>query len=374
MQRISVSHLQPGMILSRNIFSADGLLLLNAGSILNRNYINRLKRLDISSVYVDNSLLTDIEAPEIIQEETRVKAIATVKQSFNKLQTVCRIDIGQLQQVANRIVDETIQNRHTMVHLADIRTHDDYTFGHSVNVCVLAVVTGLHLGYHTDQLRTLALGAMLHDIGKLSVPLEILNKPGRLTEDEMSIMKQHSGYGFSILQQQTDYIPLLAAHIAFQHHEKYNGTGYPRHLKGDHIHEFARIVAIADVYDAITADRPYRKCLPAHKAYEWIMVLSGQHFDPYILSVFLSHIAAYPIGTFVRLTNGEIGVVTKVSPKLSTRPQLRILTDTSGQLLSRPVELEMLEHLTLFIDKVLTAEEIRSLEVQASDSRFFQVK
>ncbi|MEN6411863.1 MAG: HD-GYP domain-containing protein [Veillonellales bacterium] len=366
MQRISISHLKPGMTLSRNIFSADGLLLLNVGIKLTRNYISRLKKLGIASVYVDNPLLTDIEAPEIIQEETRVKAIATVKQSFSKLQTVCRIDIGELQQVANRIVDEAIQNRHTMVHLTDIRTHDDYTFGHSVNVCVLAVVTGLHLGYHTDQLRTLALGAMLHDVGKLSVPLEILNKPGRLTEDEMSIMKQHSGYGFSILQQQTDSIPLLAAHIAFQHHEKFNGTGYPRCLQGDDIHEFARIVAIADVYDALTADRPYRKCLPPHQAYEWIMVLTGQHFDPYILSVFLSHIAAYPVGTFVRLTSGEIGIVTKVLPKLSTRPQLRILTDSSGQFLSQPAELNMLEHLTLFIDKVLTDKEVYALQSQIS--------
>lgn len=363
MQKISLANLQPGMVVGRHIYGSDGLLLLNTGTVLNECFINRLKKIGVVSIYITNSYLDGIEIPEVIREETRQKAVTLIQKSFDNLKATARINVEQFGQAAKSIVDEIITNRQALVHLTDIRTYDNYTFGHSVNVCVLSTITGLQLGYSQPKLQTLALGALLHDAGKAFVPLEILNKPGRLTEDEMAVMRNHTEIGFDVLRKQIDQIPLLAAHVAFQHHEKQNGSGYPRGLDGDHIHDYAKIAAIADVYDAITADRPYRGRMSAHDAYDVVVALSDTHFDPAILSTFLGNIAIYPIGSFIALNTGEIAVVTDVVPKLPTRPILKVITDTDCKLLAQPYELDLTEKLTLFVTSVLSEKEIIDLKL-----------
>lgn len=363
MQKISLANLQPGMVVGRPIFSSDGVLLLNTGTVLTEDFITRLIKIGLGSIYIKNSLLDDIEVPEVIREETRQKAVSLMQTSFDNLKKTASINVEQFEQAAKSIVDEVITNRQALIHLTDIRTYDNYTFGHSVNVCVLSTVTGLQLGYTPAQLQTLALGALLHDVGKAFVPIEILNKPGRLTEDEMAEMRKHSEKGFDVLRKQIDQIPLLAAHIAFQHHEKQNGQGYPRGLDGDHIHEFAKIASIADVYDAITADRPYRGRMPAHDAYELIVALSDIQFDPDILTTFLGNIAIYPIGSFITLNTGEIAVVTDVLPKLPTRPIVKVITDAECQRLAQPYELDLTQKLTILVNSVLSEKEILDLKL-----------
>jgi putative nucleotidyltransferase with HDIG domain len=363
MQKISVQHLRPGMITARNIFTVDGVLLLNSDIMLCERYIDRLKQLGIMSVYIKNPLLKDINIPETIREETRVRATALVQKAFINLRRSARINIRQFKNAANCIVDEVITNRQALIHLTDVRTHDNYTFGHCVNVAVLSTITGLRLGYDRARLKTLAVGALLHDIGKAFVPLEILNKPDRLTSVEMEIMKQHSEIGFDILRHQTEYIPILAAHVAFQHHEKYNGSGYPRNLKGKDIHEYARIAAVADVYDAITSERSYRGAIAPHEAYEIVYSLSESHFDPEILHAFLSNIAIFPLGSFVTLNTGEIALVIKVVPQFPARPTVRVFADAAGNLLPEKRDIDLMEKLTLFISSVLTEKEICRLNV-----------
>ncbi|MDD4600889.1 Cyclic di-GMP phosphodiesterase [bioreactor metagenome] len=363
MLKISITNLQPGMVIGHHIYNSDGLLLLNAGTELNVTFIKRLEKVGIGSVYIKNSFMEDLEIPEAIREETRQKAVSLVQKSFRYLQVNARINVEQFEQAADCIVDEIVKNRPAMVHLTDIRTHDNYTFGHSVNVCVLSTITGLQLGYNQSQLRTLALGALLHDTGKALVPLEILNKPSRLTDAEMSIMRTHTEKGFDLLRKQADHIPLLASHVAFQHHEKHNGCGYPRGLTGDTIHEYAKITAIADVYDAVTADRPYRERMPAHEAYELAISLANTHFDPAILTSFLSNIAIYPIGSFIVLNTGEIALVTNTFPNLPTRPCVKVITDADGKRLADPYLLDLTEQLTLFVSSVLSEKEVIELKL-----------
>ncbi|NLP41540.1 MAG: HD-GYP domain-containing protein [Veillonellaceae bacterium] len=363
MQKMSLANLRPGMVVGRHIYGSDGRLLLNTGTVLTEAFINRLKKNGLGSIYIKNSYLDDIEIPEIIQEETRKKAVSLMQKSFDDLKSTASIKIEQFEQAAKSIVDEVITNRQALVHLTDIRTYDNYTFGHSVNVCILSTVTGLQLGYSKSKLQTLALGALLHDVGKAFVPLEILNKPSHLTDDEMAVMRKHTETGFNVLRKQIEQIPLLAAHVAFQHHEKQNGSGYPRGLDGDHIHEFAKIVSIADVYDAVTADRPYRSCMPAHDAYELVVALSDIHFDPDILTTFLGNIALYPIGSFIALNSGEIGVVTNVISKLPTRPIVKVITDTDCKLLAQPYELDLTAELTIVVDSVLSEKDLVDLKL-----------
>lgn len=364
MQRISISHAKPEMVTENNIYSADGRLLLRSGIKLTGSYIKRLHDLGVGSVYINNPYFEGVHIPEVLSEETRVKAIKTVQESFEYFRTTQKIDMKQFQVLTKSLLGEIIQNRDTMVHLIDIRTHDDYTFGHSVNVCVLSVMTGVGLGYDEGKLRELALGALMHDIGKMLVPPEILNKPTRFSGEEMDIMKSHAGLGYETLRNKHRLtIPLLSAHVAFQHHEKFDGSGYPRGLKGGEIQEYARIVAIADVYDAMISDRPYRRGMFPHEAYEFMMASSGTHFDPKILQVFFRNVAIYPLGSVVQLSSGEFGVVVKVSPELQTRPTVKLIAGSDGKALPEKKEIDLSGHLTTYVQRVLREEEVFSLGI-----------
>lgn len=367
MQKIHIINLEPNMVVARNIYSADGVLLLSADTVLNSQQIDRLQQFDLACIYIKNPFSETIvnsdiieTIPEVVREETRVQAVQIINASFRKLAATQQLDTGAAKNITDFLLDEVIKNRGAMIHLTDIRTRDSYTFGHSVNVCVLSTFTGIQLGYDIAQLKELGLGALLHDAGKMFVPKEILLKPGPLTGSETQLMEQHSEQGFNLLRKQSD-IPLLAAHIAYQHHEKYDGTGYSRGLSGKDIHEYARIVAIADVYDALTSDRPYKEsCLP-HEAYEIMMSLANTHFDPVILKHFLNHIALYPLGSIVQLNTGAIAIVSNVIPGLQTRPTLKILFDANNHRLDNGPEIDLTQNLTIFISKVFTPSEVFQL-------------
>ncbi|HWR42571.1 HD-GYP domain-containing protein [Sporomusa sp.] len=368
MQKVATVRLQPGMIVARNVFSIEGVLLLGTGTILNNAYIERLQQFDLTSVYIKNPF-TDQMAdsdiidtiPEVVREETRVQAVQVVHTAFQNLSATRQLDSQQFKETAGFLIDEVIKNRGAMIHLTDIRSRDGYTFGHSVNVCVLSTLTGVQLGYNILQLRELALGALLHDTGKMLIPKEILIKPGPLTAEERKVMEQHPDYGFDILRRQSE-IPLISSHVALQHHEKFDGGGYTRSLGGSDIHEYARIVAIADVYDAITSDRPYKEGSLPHEAYEIMMSLANTHFDPVILKTFLSQIAIYPLDSIVRLSSGEIALVTRVIPGLQTRPILKVIVDADGRRQKDGPEIDLTKHLTTFIDKIFTPAEILDLD------------
>ncbi len=371
MQKISAINLHPGMVLARNIFSTDGVLLLSADTVLNSAQIERLQQFNLTSVYVRNPFTDHINdsdiidtIPEVVREETRVQAVQVVHTAFQNLSANHELDTQPFKETADFLINEVIKNRGAMVHLTDIRALDGYTFGHSVNVCVLSTMTGVQMGYNIIQLKELALGALLHDTGKMLIPKEILVKPGPLTADERKVMEQHPDLGFDILRRQGE-IPLVSAHVAFQHHEKFNGKGYTRSLGGTDIHEYARIVAIADVYDAITSDRPYKEGSLPHEAYEIMMSLANTHFDPNLLRTFLNQIAIYPLDSIVRLTTGEIAVVIKVLPGMQTRPTLKVIFDTSGCRLEDGPEIDLTKHLTTFIDKIFTPSEVLELEAKS---------
>ena len=362
MQRVRVSQLTPGMITARNIIDAEGRMLLAADKVITESYIRRLQEIDVYSIYVRNPLFDDVEIPLILSEETRNTSLKTVKRAYEVLRNK-RPDVSfeALHDISRRIVSEVLRNRRALIHLTEIRTHDDYTFAHSVDVCGLAVLVASHMGYTEAKLQELAVGALLHDIGKTKVDPALLNKQTALDDAEMIVMRGHTMLGFDILRTCQGSMTLPSIHIALQHHEQYDGTGYPRGLGNDEIHEYSRIVAIADVYDAITSDRPYRKAMLPHEAYELMLVKGNQHFDPVILPIFLQRIAIYPVGTVVRLNNGDIGVVVSVPPDLPLRPTLRLILDKNRRLYPGKVTFDMQNHLTSFVDQVVDGQELLKL-------------
>lgn len=363
MQRITLARARPGMIIAKSIFSAEGGLLLAGGTILTAGYISRMRKLGIYSLYIGRPD-EEVEIPEALREKTRVMAVTKTKAIFDNLQTNQQVNVEAVRQVAASVVAELMNNKWAMVHLNDIRAYDDYTFGHSVNVCVLAVLTGIALGtMNRPRLEKLAMGALLHDVGKMMVPNKILNKPGKLNREEWKIMRRHSAYGFEILRARSQELSILSAHVALQHHEKFNGEGYPRGLRGTDIHEFARIVAVADVYDALTSDRAYNRALLPHQAYEILLAAENTHFDGEILQAFLERIAIYPVGCLVELNTGDIGMVVKVVPRLSARPTVRLLISGDGQRYSDKPEIDLLANPAIAISEVLAAEKLARVKL-----------
>ncbi len=363
MQKVSIANLQPGMITAHNVYNADGTVLIKADVEISIQNSKRLKQFGLGSIYIKNQLFDGIEFPELVTEDTRLRAIQVVQSAFVNFSKTQDVNIEPFKELANSIVDEIILNRDMLVQLVDTRTYDDYLYGHSVNVCILSVLTGLALEYNEGKLRELALGALLHDLGYLLIPTEIADKPGKLTPEEAGIIQQHTTKGFEALRKVYG-VSIPAAHIAFQHHENFDGTGYPRRLQGDEIHEYARIAKIADIFDALVADRKYRKAFLPHEAYELLMTLSNKFVDNKILEVFLGNIAIYPVGSVVKLNTGEFGIVTKVSRKMQARPIVRVITDKNGQLLHNAEEVDLTQQLTVFIEKLLKEQDVIELNKQ----------
>lgn len=235
--------------------------------------------------------------------------------------------------------------------LNDMLITDHYLYQHSVNVCIYTTMLGIAHGYDREDLLSLSMGSLLHDIGKTKVSPEILLKPGKLTVEEFDEIKKHPEHGFQILKEEPG-ISLRVAHCAFQHHERNNGSGYPRGIEGNEIHEFAKWISVADTYDAITSHRVYRSGKLPHEALEVLYTGAGSLYDTDKLILFRDKIAIYPIGTEVRLNTGVAGVIADLNKLLPSRPIVRILQNEGGESLTIPYEVDLSKNLSMTITEI----------------------
>lgn len=313
------------MVLAKTLYGSNGELLLTCGIILNQNYINSILRLKYPGVYINDDLSQDIEVFNVISDEMRIKAINSVKKVFVKTQfshqAYCEHDMNQL---IGNIVNELLLNKNMMINMIDLKCFDNYTYAHSVNVAVLSIIIGIAMDLNKNSLIKLGLGAIMHDIGKVFVDKNILNTPGALTDEEFTKIKTHSSLGFAYAKKQIR-LPSVSCQAIQDHHEKYDGSGYPNGKQKDKISLFGRIITISDVYDALTSERPYRKALTPSESMEYIMSGCGSLFDPAIVDIFIRKIAPYPIGTTVQLSNNWIGIVVENFESLCLRPTVRII-------------------------------------------------
>lgn len=360
MRRIRINDLTPGMEVGRSIFNSDGRTLLAANSILTESYILRLEELGIYSVYVKDEFSEDIDIPDVISEQTRIQTIKLVKNTFKLLEQERKINVRMAQNVVNNLIDELLANNNVLISLSDIHSFDDSTFAHSVNVCILSIMTGITLRYNDLKLKELGMGALLHDVGKTRVDKNILNKADDLSKEEYREIKKHAQYGFDILRQYKD-ISLLSAHVAYQHHESWNGKGYPRKLCKEEIHEYARIVAVADVYDALMDDRPYRASYSVNQAITILKRMAGVNLDPRCTSALISNIAIYPIGTMVELNIGSIAVVVDVNKEMPTRPIVKVIYEKSNMKLCHAHEVDLSKMSTVMITRTLNEADLKEL-------------
>lgn len=354
MDRVKVEDLKPGMRVSKNIFDKYGKLLLVEGTVLKQHYIRKLELYGVSSISVDkdrdideNELNMLSKGSDIIYQEA-FNAIKDVLQKVNKSQS---FDTKIIVDIVEDIVDKVTMEKQIFSRLNSIREMDNYTYLHSIDVCIYSIIMGKNLGLSNKDLNKLGLGAILHDIGKGRVPAEILLKPGPLTREEFDIMKRHTIYGYEIISNSN--MDRIAANIAAQHHERWDGLGYPGRLKGTDIDKFARIVTVCDIYDALTANRVYKGRILPHEAAEYIANNRGVIADPELIGSFIQNVAVYPIGSTVLLSTGEIGRVIEVQNSAPLRPVIDIFAHKNARREILEHKVNLMEELTVFIVDVI---------------------
>ncbi|TGE34580.1 HD-GYP domain-containing protein [Desulfosporosinus sp. Sb-LF] len=349
MRLVNIRYVEEGSILARQVINSSGMVLLQAGVRLTASYIGRLKTMGYDVLFILDDRLDDVEFQTAITAQTREAAYHTIEKVSKYIESGQEdaLSVENIRKTIQQMINDLLFSADILGNLSEIQGYDDYTFHHSVNTTILALVLGIASGYSEPKLIELGMGVLMHDIGKIKVPEYILNKKTPLTEEEFGEIKQHATYGFDILRKNND-LSLLSSHIAFQHQEKWDGSGYPRGLKGSEIHEYGRLAAIADVYEALTSKRVYRKAVEPNDAYEYIVAQSNSHFDPQMLEIFKKHIAVYPSGSGILLSNGQRGNVVRQNSAFPNRPFVRMLYEKEEELVS-PIDYNLAEVPSLMI-------------------------
>jgi putative nucleotidyltransferase with HDIG domain len=334
--------LTPGMLVAEDVLSFGQDLLFSRGTLLDERRIEMIKECGPRYIHVTNRLrslyperLIRVGAefnvpqpPPLIARELQDEAIQYLEEMFTLTPDVGNLHdsaiqfVQQLGMVVEQLVETLTADENTLVNINDLRSYDEYTYHHSLSVAVLAIAIGQRLGYSDLQLNNLGKCAILHDIGKTAVPLEIIKKPARLTAQELDVMKTHALAGYHYLTEcGVEEHNILAG--VLHHHERVDGSGYPLGIAGDSIPLFGRVIAVADVYDALTSNRPYRQPNRPAEAVEYIMGGIDSSFDFDIVHAFVHKLDLYPIASFVHLSNGANAVV--LDNKNQMRPVIRLL-------------------------------------------------
>ena len=257
-----------------------------------------------------------------------------------------------------KIVQEDPQIAFTLL---DLKNFDDYTYIHSVNVAVLSIAIALHLRFPEDKIQSIAQGSILHDIGKAKIPLDIINKPGKLTDDELKVIQRHPIIGSQIVRKDKINDNIIEEIIHY-HHENYDGSGYPSKQQGVQMSRYASIVSIADYYDALTTKRPYKEILEPSEAIKNIYALTGTKFDPRVIHHFIRIVGVYPIGSMVELSDGRIATVISFTPDNLLKPVVKTLFNKKRPN-TKTEEIIALTESQLFIKDVYKGKSIKALDV-----------
>ena len=281
-----------------------------------------------AAIHTDSRTASKRERARALHRE----ATQIVRDMLGDIRLGKQIEMEKIEPVVERMVDSIFTDQDALLPLARLKQHDSYTFQHSVSVCALMTAFARTLEVPREKIREIAIGALLHDVGKARVPDEILNKPGKLTDAEFDRMKNHVVQSKIILMA-TPGISPIALDVAAQHHERFDGTGYPNKLAGDQISLYGRMGAIVDVYDAITSDRVYHKGKPPTEALRKLLDWSANHFEPRLVKAFIRSVGIYPTGALVRLESKRLAVVQAQHDDKPMQPTVKLIFHTAGHYL-----------------------------------------
>jgi HD-GYP domain-containing protein (c-di-GMP phosphodiesterase class II) len=343
MKYVHVDTLEPGQFLGRTIFASNGAILLSEGVQLTVFMINTLNRIGVTMVYIKDENFADVEIVDVLSEETKRAVMQRMGETFASIRSGKEFNTRSVSISIDSLLEDVMRNKDVLVQLADIRTKDNEMYVHATNVCMMSVLVGIDMGLTQGQLKELAIGALLHDIGKVEL----------IHDDESTDLKRHHTWrGFELLKNKREY-SLLIAHVAFQHHESIDGEGIPRKLSGDQIHLYAKITAIANMFDNLLFDSSSGQRMLPHEACEHMMALSDKKIDRDVLIHFLKTVSIYPTGASVRLSTRETGVVVGQHRGLPGRPIVRVVKQDANNKELEIREIDLAKQTTVFIEQVL---------------------
>jgi len=376
LKKISVKQLTVGMYLKEFCGAwMDHPFWRSSFVITDPKDIDAIRASSIREVWIDSAKGRDVAADEAVcsvaeheaqveaelaiaaQQERQLERVSTATEFARAARIVAKsrqavtsmfeearmgraVDATSAQRLVEEISDSVSRNPGALISLARLKTADDYTYMHSVAVCALMVALARELGMDESQTRAAGTAGLLHDLGKAVMPLDVLNKPGKLSDAEFAIIRSHPEEGHRILQQAEKADP-VALDVVLHHHEKVDGSGYPKRLSGDQISIFAKMGAVCDVYDAITSNRPYKTGWDPAESVRKMAEWSQGHFDMRIFQAFVKSIGIYPIGSLVLLSSGHLGVVTEQGQKSLLTPQVKVFFSTRSNARIRPQILDL---------------------------------
>lgn len=331
--------LKTGMKIDQSIVDRTGRNLVMRGSILDEYIIASLLKMGIMTVYIQEGEESpdDIEKMISPKAQKQIERLHTDDRSKVELSASVRNRVAEgiqfiyanteseqladaTNNIAKSLMDAIASNNAIAIDINALKTSDEYTFKHSVDVATLSMILGKKQGLTSKQIYEIGVSGLLHDIGKTKVPNEILNKPARLTNEEFAVMKQHSIFGYRMLRENNEFNDNICMAV-LQHHEKANGTGYPLGFKRNKITPYAKLLAISDIYDALVTERPYKTAFSQRDAVEMIMSMT-EELDMDAMKSFLESMILYPVDSIVELSNGEKAKVVKNNPHYILRPMV----------------------------------------------------
>ena len=356
---LPLKKLRDGMVVAQSVYNSSGASYLTKGMALTAKYIEKLRQLGVGGIHVVSTTPGEGVVPpdDVLRDETRAMAVKRVYDVFQQITKKGTFEAEPLTKASSTIVNDIMERKSNLVQLTDLRSHDMYTFAHSVNVAMLSALLATLMGFSKEKISDLTMGALLHDLGKTAVSLEILNKAGRLTEQEFAVIKGHPAAGSDkILAMKLPRAETIAI-VARQHHEHMDGSGYPDKRAGDNIHPYGRIAAIADVYDALTSERPYKKGYAPSVAHHIMAHCSPGHFDEEMLHLFFQNVAIFPVGTVVSTTIGH-GIVKHTEFGKTERPVVTIFADKDRRPLKKPVDVDFSAEEKIKINSAINDKEL----------------
>jgi len=326
MTRVPIYDVEIGMIIGEDIYNRFDVMIIASGTIITHSVYDTLERLDVFDVLIVEKEIQGHQEIVVIDEpvqELYNETVESYKKIYNDVKFGRQLLSEEVNETLQPLVNQVMTNPSLTKRLWQIESCDSYTYDHSVTVSLASALLGKWMGLSEKEINELALAGLLHDIGKCNIPNEILQKPDRLTDEEFKVMKTHSTLGYILLRSGKGFSDDVLAGV-YEHHEKYDGKGYPNNLVGENIHLYGRLIAVADVYSAMTANRVYREKMSPFQVAKLITEYSFGYLDPKAVKVFLTNISNYYVGTIVKLSDNRIGQVVMINKSEPSRPLVKV--------------------------------------------------
>lgn len=349
MRRISMQYAQPGMVLSRDVYDHYGNMILPQGTRLTLDNVAALGRMGGGELFFDDRRVDDVPVVSLMPARLEGGTARALNLLLNETKTILqdvntssKINVNPAEKVIFSMVEQLFPVVIGEVNAIGCFSLKDYNYVHPVQVTSLSLLMGRKVGYDEAELVNLGLAALLENIGYVVLPTGMMEEPASLTAVETHEVHQHPQYGYQILREYAQVNPQITQTI-FEHHERWNGSGYPRGIKGNAISPHAQILAITDTYYALVSRRPHRQSYLPHEAIEFVMAYSGELFNPDLVRLFTKLVPLYPTGVMVNLNTGETGIISNTKPGFIGRPVVRICYDKHLNEIAKPFDMDLVE-------------------------------